>query len=108
MTSKAEANIGDSATTLPRQKIDIQMLENYLDNVKSIAEWFSKPLVLSQFSHGQSNPTYLITCNGGSGKKFVLRKQPPGDIISKTAHRIDREYRVMKALASTDVPVPEV
>ena len=41
------------------------------------------------------------------GQKFVLRKKPPGKLLSKTAHQIDREYRILHALRDTDVPVPE-
>lgn len=40
------------------------------------------------------------------GAKYVLRKKPPGKLLSKTAHRVDREYQVINALAQTDVPVP--
>lgn len=61
---------------------------------------------LLQFSHGQSNPTYeLSSCNG---EKYVLRKKPPGLLLSQTAHRIEREYQILKALEYTDVPVPKV
>ena len=42
------------------------------------------------------------------GRNYVLRKQPPGTIMSKTAHRVDREFRIMQALANTAVPVPRV
>ncbi|MCD0505700.1 phosphotransferase family protein, partial [Bordetella petrii] len=51
---------------------------------------------------GQSNPTYLLEDTNGSR---VLRKQPPGNLLP-SAHAIDREYRVMAALAGTAVPVP--
>lgn len=51
---------------------------------------------------GQSNPTFIVT---HGSRKMVLRKQPDGPIL-KGAHAIDREFRVMKALAGTDVPVP--
>jgi aminoglycoside phosphotransferase (APT) family kinase protein len=37
----------------------------------------------------------------------VLRKMPPGNIASKSAHRIDREFKVISALSQTDVPVPK-
>jgi aminoglycoside phosphotransferase (APT) family kinase protein len=53
---------------------------------------------------GQSNPTYRLT---SGGKSFVLRKKPTGDLLP-SAHAIDREYRVMKALQGTAVPVPEM
>ena len=63
---------------------------------------FSGPLQISQFEGGQSNPTFLLQANG---RRYVLRKQPPGKLLP-SAHQVDREYRVMKALQSTDVPVP--
>lgn len=58
----------------------------------------------TKFSGGQSNPTFLLTTDSG---QYVLRRQPPGKLL-KSAHAVDREYRVMKALAATDVPVPKV
>jgi aminoglycoside phosphotransferase (APT) family kinase protein len=57
-----------------------------------------------KFAGGQSNPTFLVTATGG---RYVLRRKPPGTLL-KSAHAVDREYRVMKALAGTDVPVPPV
>jgi len=54
-----------------------------------------------KFEGGQSNPTYLLTANSG---QYVLRRQPPGKLL-KSAHAVDREYRVIKALANTNVPV---
>ena len=59
---------------------------------------------LSQLTGGQSNPTFKIS-NGNS--HYVLRKKPSG-VLLPSAHAIDREYRVMKALANTDVPVPQM
>ena len=59
---------------------------------------------VKQFDAGQSNPTYLVTVDG---TPFVLRKKPPGKLLPK-AHMIEREYRVMKALADTEVPVPKM
>lgn len=58
-----------------------------------------------QFGFGQSNPTYQVT--DSTGTRFVLRKKPPGKLLSKTAHQVDREYRVIHALEQTDVPVPK-
>jgi aminoglycoside phosphotransferase (APT) family kinase protein len=57
---------------------------------------------LERISGGQSNPTYFVTWGG---ERMVLRKQPNGPIL-KGAHAIDREYRVLKALFPTGVPVP--
>lgn len=89
---------------------------------------FKGPIELSQFGHGQSNPTYMVTRHSSflltvpafsclptaalkvktAALNYVLRKQPPGTIMSKTAHRVDREYQIMQALADTPVPVPKV
>jgi aminoglycoside phosphotransferase (APT) family kinase protein len=68
---------------------------------------FTLPFVVKQFKYGQSNPTYLITCTT-TRATFVLRKKPAGKLLSKTAHAVEREYRVLKALNSTNVPVPTV
>ena len=51
-----------------------------------------------------SNPTFKITAASGA---YVLRRQPPGKLL-KSAHAVDREFRVMAALKDTDVPVPNV
>lgn len=65
---------------------------------------FSGALKVRQFDAGQSNPTFLLELGG---RRYVLRKKPPGRLLPK-AHMVEREYRVMKALAKTDVPVPAV
>jgi len=59
---------------------------------------------LHQFRGGQSNPTFLIE---SGGRQFVMRKKPPG-VLLPSAHAVDREYRIMKALGPTAVPVPEM
>ncbi|KAH7371120.1 kinase-like domain-containing protein [Pyrenochaeta sp. MPI-SDFR-AT-0127] len=85
-----------------RQPIDTLALSRYIQqNVPSI----ELPFKLKQFNHGQSNPTYEITSL--SGEKFVLRKKPPGKLVSKSAHRVEKEFEVLTALAQTDVPVPK-
>ena len=60
-------------------------------------------LEIAQFKGGQSNPTYLVTAGA---RRFALRRKPPGKLLP-SAHAADREYRVMAALAGTDVPVPK-
>jgi aminoglycoside phosphotransferase (APT) family kinase protein len=65
---------------------------------------FAGPLVLRQFVGGQSNPTFHVRAPSG---EYVLRKKPPGQLL-ESAHAIDREYRILGALASSDVPVPRV
>jgi aminoglycoside phosphotransferase (APT) family kinase protein len=61
-------------------------------------------LGIQQFEGGQSNPTFLLSCDD---QQFVLRKKPPGKLLP-SAHQVEREYRIMKALAQTDVPVPKM
>ncbi|GAB4124084.1 MAG: phosphotransferase [Rhodothalassiaceae bacterium] len=66
-------------------------------------EGFVPPLSVAQFRGGQSNPTYLLT--DGSGRRYVLRRKPPGKLL-KSAHAVDREYRVISALGKEgSVPV---
>ncbi|RAH50800.1 phosphotransferase family protein [Aspergillus brunneoviolaceus CBS 621.78] len=85
-----------------RQPIDVPSLERYLDqNVPEI----KTPVDVKQFGFGQSNPTYQLTTADGS--KYVLRKKPPGKLLSKTAHKVEREYKIIHALEHTDVPVPK-
>jgi aminoglycoside phosphotransferase (APT) family kinase protein len=63
---------------------------------------FSGLAAIEKFKSGQSNPTYLITAASG---RYVLRAKPPGQLL-KSAHQVDREFTVMKAIAGTAVPVP--
>jgi aminoglycoside phosphotransferase (APT) family kinase protein len=59
-----------------------------------------------KFGFGQSNPTYQLT--DALSQQYVLRKKPPGVLVSKSAHKVEREYRILFALQKTDVPVPKV
>lgn len=81
--------------------LDFANLENYLE--RHLAD-FSGPLTVEKFSNGQSNPTFLLTT---PGRRYVLRSKPPGQLL-KSAHAVDREFRVQSTLALTDVPVAEV
>ena len=67
---------------------------------------FGGPLQVEQFKGGQSNPAFkLIT----PGQSYVMRAKPgPAAKLLPSAHAIEREYRVMNALAATDVPVPRM
>ena len=60
---------------------------------------------IGRFSDGQSNPTYRIL--DISGASYVLRAKPPGELL-RSAHAVDREFQVMKALSTTAVPVPKM
>ena len=81
--------------------LDEALLASYLE---ANIEEFKGPLTASKFAGGQSNPTFKIDAASGS---YVLRRQPPGKLL-KSAHAVDREYRVLAALADTDVPVARI
>ncbi|MFT7459780.1 MAG: aminoglycoside phosphotransferase (APT) family kinase protein [Planctomycetota bacterium] len=81
---------------------DTSIEERLFHYLKTHIQGFTLPATLNKFSDGQSNPTYLIET---SNKKYVLRRKPSGELL-KSAHAVDREYRVIHALAGTDVPVP--
>jgi aminoglycoside phosphotransferase (APT) family kinase protein len=85
----------------PHLVFDYEKLLDYLRREMGIEAHTYKIL---QYEGGQSNPTYLLEIDE---EKFVLRRKPPG-ILLPSAHAVDREYRVMKALYQTDVPVPEM
>jgi len=80
--------------------IDAEKLARYL---QAKIAGFAGPLTVEKFSDGQSNPTYLLTAASG---QYVLRRKPPG-VLLPSAHAVDREYRVLKALEYTDVPVAQ-
>jgi aminoglycoside phosphotransferase (APT) family kinase protein len=65
---------------------------------------FAGPVALTRLSGGQSNPTWRLDAASGA---YVLRQKPVGKTLP-SAHQVDREFRVMQALAGSDVPVPRV
>ncbi|MEP5158609.1 phosphotransferase family protein, partial [Sulfitobacter pontiacus] len=65
---------------------------------------FEGPLEVSKFQAGQSNPTFLLKT---PSRNYVLRRKPPG-VLLKSAHAVDREFRVQKALQDTEVPVSKM
>src|SRR5882757_10031598 len=80
------------------QEIDARKLADWL-NVH--VEGYAGPLTIEQFKGGQSNPTYKLHT---PGRDYVLRRKPVGTLL-KGAHAIEREYRVISALAATGFPV---
>ncbi len=80
-------------------RLDFARVERYMAEQ---IEGFEGPIEIAQFRGGQSNPTYLVTTGA---RRYVLRRKPPGRLLP-SAHAVDREYRVMTALADTGVPVP--
>ena len=79
-------------------RFDAAALERYMERH---VEGFRGPLEVEQFRGGQSNPTFRLTAPSG---RYVMRRKPPGKLLP-SAHAVDREYRVITALAKTDVPV---
>jgi aminoglycoside phosphotransferase (APT) family kinase protein len=82
-------------------QIDLVALATYLETA---LPGFKGPITAEKTPTGQSNPTFLLSSPSG---RYVLRKKPPGPLL-KSAHAVDREYRVMKGLEHTDVPVPRM
>jgi aminoglycoside phosphotransferase (APT) family kinase protein len=79
-------------------QLDVDVIGPYLESHMS---GFKGLKSAEKFADGQSNPTFLLNAESG---QYVLRRQPPGELL-KSAHAVDREYRVIEALAATDVPV---
>lgn len=96
--SDTEADLGKI-----RHAVDQEKLTNYL--VSKHPDHFTAPFELKQFGFGQSNPSYQI--KDAKGRKYVLRKQPDGKLVSKTAHRVDREFYMIDALYPKGIPVPK-
>jgi len=89
----------ENPEVLPAHQFDERRLEDWL---AANLDGFAGPMTVAEFSAGQSNPTYRLTTPGAS---YVLRRKPPGTLLP-SAHAVDREYRILHALADTGVPVP--
>lgn len=83
------------------EMLEEAVLAKYLE---AAVAGFKGPLTVSKFPGGQSNPTFRVDADSGT---YVLRRQPPGKLL-KSAHAVDREFRVLAALKETEVPVAEV
>ena len=81
------------------QQLDVSRLAEYLPGR---VDGFGQLKSVEKFASGQSNPTYLLQTDSA---RYVLRRKPLGELL-KSAHAVDREYRVIGALAESDVPVP--
>jgi aminoglycoside phosphotransferase (APT) family kinase protein len=100
-TSPPDAAVGanpGAKLVAPVHAFDVAGLAAY---IRRHVEAFPGELRVEQFQGGQSNPTYRVTAGE---RRYILRRKPPGKLLP-SAHAIDREYRVMSALAGTDVPV---
>ncbi len=98
--SDRQSTFSGTREVAERLRFDAARLESYLrDNI----EGFAGPLTARQFKGGQSNPTYLIET---PARRYALRRKPPGKLLP-SAHAVDRECRVMRALYAQGFPVPE-
>lgn len=99
MIKKFESELNGTKEMSKKHFIDAQILSSFLkDNISD----FIGPLTIEEFIGGQSNPTYFLKTQN---KSYVLRRKPPG-VLLKTAHAVDREFKVISALNKTNVPVP--
>jgi aminoglycoside phosphotransferase (APT) family kinase protein len=94
---------------MPIDGVTTPVRENHRFNEASLERYLAEhmsgyrgPLVISQFITGQSNPTFLLETPGG---RYVMRKKPTGTLL-QSAHQVEREYRIIRALADSDLPVP--
>jgi aminoglycoside phosphotransferase (APT) family kinase protein len=85
----------------PAHDLDTARLDAWL---RREVPGYAGPVKAEKFADGQSNPTYKLTAASGN---YVLRRKPPGTLLA-SAHAVDREFRVLGALADTGVPVPRV
>src|SRR2546423_7940724 len=95
----AQEEFAGTCPVADAHKFDVAALEVYL---RERLPGFRAPLIVEQFRGGQSNPTYKLIA---AGRAYVLRRKPAGKLLP-SAHAVEREYRVISALAHTDVPVP--
>ena len=78
--------------------LDLKALEAWM---RAHVDDFSGSLQAEKFAGGQSNPTFKLTAGD---QRYVLRRKPPGELL-KSAHAVDREFKVISALEASPVPV---
>lgn len=100
MASAPKSRIGDLVDVDRNEAFDEGVLRDYLES--AISE-FHGPVTVRQFEGGQSNPTYKLETRDAD---YVLRRKPPGP-LPRSAHAVDREFRVMSALHKEGLPIAE-
>lgn len=99
MTSSVRHVFSEAARPAPSDDLDGGSLESWLQrNV----EGYAGPLEVRRFAGGQSNPTYQLAT---PARRYVLRRKPAGELL-RSAHAVDREFRVISALNTADFPAP--
>lgn len=102
MSDLAEQNVGTTPVA-ERHRFDVGALDAWM---RANVEDFAGPLTVEQFKGGQSNPTFRLST---PSRAYVMRAKPgPVAKLLPSAHAVEREYKVLAALAATDVPVARV
>ncbi len=102
MTQDFNNFVGTRAVS-QQHAFDVQALSAWLE--KNL-EGFAGPLTVEMFKGGQSNPTYKLVT---PARSYVMRAKPgPVAKLLPSAHAVEREFKVMRGLAGTDVPVPRM
>lgn len=97
--SNRQAQFAGTREVSAAHTVDLDQLDAYL---REYLDGYRGPVTVRQFKGGQSNPTYLLEA---SGSRYVMRRKPPGQLL-KSAHAVDREYRVISRLYEQGFPVP--
>lgn len=95
----SESQFAGTMAVQERQRFDVDALAAWM---REHVEGFTGSLRVEQFKGGQSNPTFRLSAGAD---RYVMRRKPAGKLLP-SAHAVDREYRVITALASSPVPVP--
>jgi aminoglycoside phosphotransferase (APT) family kinase protein len=97
--------LNETIEVLAQNRFDEAALDRYL---AVHLQGYAGGLQVRQFPGGFSNPTYAISAltRDGGRRDYVLRKRPAGNLLP-SAHQVDREFRVIRALRDTEVPVPK-
>jgi len=99
-TNEKFAQFTGTRPVAPQHAFDTDKLAAWLQaHMPALA---AGPISVAQFKGGQSNPTFMLTA--ADGQRYVMRRKPPG-VLLPSAHAVDREFRIISALAQTDVPV---
>lgn len=101
-TGKGRTDHFTGTMPLPEGAAQVALAESLTRYLRAHVEGFEGAAEVAQFKGGQSNPTFLVSAGA---RRFVVRRKPPGKLLP-SAHAVDREYRVITALGTTDVPVP--
>jgi aminoglycoside phosphotransferase (APT) family kinase protein len=97
----AQAQFSGTRPVAPQHAFDTCALQAWM---RAHVPGFEGPLQVEQFKGGQSNPTFRLTAGT---RRYVMRRKPAGTLLP-SAHAVEREFRVMQALAGTGVPVPRM